>query len=134
MICAKWDENTETYFSPLVHLCTNIIRMSVCPSLPPLSARPRVPVGVSRRCSPEGGLEDSGAHNCVPPSLSRRGCGSVSPAHAEAQGCRLPADGQGGRALHQGGQDVCGGWRRMQEGAGAAAAGGRQVRLRSAHQ
>lgn len=57
--------------------------------------------------------------------------GGVSPAHAEAQGCRLPAHRQGGCALHQGGQDLCHSWRRVQEGAGAAAAGGEQVRLSS---
>lgn len=52
-------------------------------------------------------------------------------AHAEAQGCGVPAQRQGGRALHQGGQDLCRRWGRVQEGAGAAAAGGEQVRLGS---
>lgn len=67
--------------------------------------------------------------NAVSPS--HRCGGGVSPAHAEAQGRRLPAHRQGGRALHQGGQDLCHSWGRVQEGAGAAAAGREQVRLGS---
>lgn len=65
----------------------------------------------------------------VSPSLSCRCCGSMSPAHAETQGCWLPANRQGSCAVHQSWQDICNCRGHMQESAGAAAASGEQVRM-----
>lgn len=151
MICIKWGENTGRYCSSLVQSCADVIcslQGAYCCGLDTCLCRLILrsslsvylfPPALCPCLHPDQRPLAGGIHRrtAVPitwsPSLPCRRCGSVSPAHAEAQGCRLPADWQGGRALHQSWQDVCSSWRHMQESAGAAAAGGKQVRLRSVY-